>query len=302
MDEQNTQNNTPSQNLKTLRTYSSDMADAVRENEASVIKIALAEQKKHEREDIYRQAEGTPLSKILLIFGGIILLVGGSVGAYYLFDHNTKANAPVAAVQTQIDTFISYDDMSYVDASKVLSNTDLSQLLTDEVKKNTKPGNLHAIFLTTTKDGKPSFYGQKDFFALLGSTAPEQLARSWSDSYLVGSYTPTTTGSTPHLFMMFKTKNYASSYAGMLGWEKTMLDDVYTFFGVDVSGDRQALFKKGFKDVTLNNRDARLLYDAQGSDVLYYIFINKDYCIVTDNTDTIKELNTRILTKNTKPL
>ena len=36
--------------LKTLRTYTSDMADAVRENEASVIKIALAEKEKRERD------------------------------------------------------------------------------------------------------------------------------------------------------------------------------------------------------------------------------------------------------------
>ena len=44
MDEKETQPNNQGVNLKTLRTYTSDMADAVRENEISVIKIAVAEQ------------------------------------------------------------------------------------------------------------------------------------------------------------------------------------------------------------------------------------------------------------------
>ena len=45
--------NKPQQNdtdIKVLRTYTSDMADVVRTNEMSVIKIALAEKEKREKE------------------------------------------------------------------------------------------------------------------------------------------------------------------------------------------------------------------------------------------------------------
>ncbi len=73
---------------KALRTYTSDMADAIRQNEVSVIKIALAEKEKREQENIYKQAEGTKTSKIFFVIGGIILISVGLVGSYYLFQKN----------------------------------------------------------------------------------------------------------------------------------------------------------------------------------------------------------------------
>jgi len=48
---------------KVLRTYTSDMADAIRTDEVSVIKIALAEKEKRDREAMYQKAEGTKTSK-----------------------------------------------------------------------------------------------------------------------------------------------------------------------------------------------------------------------------------------------
>ena len=42
-------------NLNVLRTYTSDMADMVRTNEASVIKIALAEKNKREQEELIKK-------------------------------------------------------------------------------------------------------------------------------------------------------------------------------------------------------------------------------------------------------
>ena len=59
---------------KVLRTFSSDMAEAVRENEMSVIKIALAEKERREQEDLYKKAKGTKLSRFLFVFLGLIII------------------------------------------------------------------------------------------------------------------------------------------------------------------------------------------------------------------------------------
>jgi hypothetical protein len=72
MEEEKTQINNQ-KDAKVLRTYTSDMAEAIRTNEMSVIKIALAEKEKREREESLQKAEGTNTTKILFL----ILLENG---------------------------------------------------------------------------------------------------------------------------------------------------------------------------------------------------------------------------------
>jgi len=115
---------------KVLRTYTSDMDEAIRENEVSVIKIALAEKEKREQADIYKKAAGTNLSKILLVIGGLILISAGVVGSYFLFQK--KEVVPQATVNN-FKTFINYDSYLNIDATNV---ADAKELL-NKIKEDT---------------------------------------------------------------------------------------------------------------------------------------------------------------------
>ncbi len=119
---------------------------------------------------------------------------------------------------------------------------------------------------------------------------------------MTGVYQSVDANSKPHLFFLFQTKDYNQSYAGMLNWEKTLFDDFFVLFNIDISGDHNSLFEKQWKDIILNNKDARVLYDIDGKSVLYYMFINKNTFIITDSEDTIKEASLRLLIKDVKPL
>ncbi|MEI6660381.1 MAG: hypothetical protein WCK91_03085 [bacterium] len=288
--------------IKTVRTFSSDMAEAVRDNEISVVKVALAEQKKHEKNDMLKSAEGTPAKKILWVSGGILLIVI-SLGIYYiLIRKNTEQSTPVVVQSVDIQAFIPYDQRANIDTTNTISETDISNSIHKEVGNIGKIGGIKNIFINKVVAGKTVQLSSREFITAIGSTMPQALARSLPDSYIIGTYLPRGLGSSPHLFLMFQTKDYNVAYASMLSWESTLLNDVFTMFGIDVSGEKKELFDEQWKDVILNNKDARVLYDKSGAPILYYLFLNRDYFIISDSQDAIKEVNSRLINKNIKPL
>ena len=298
MDENELQKNSDS-NIKTIHTYTSDMADAIRENETSVIKIALAEKEKREREEIYKQAAGTKTSKFFLFLGGTILILGAIAGSYFLYKKSSTAPTSSGPVMKDVERFISYDDKSYVDVTENKNQNDLFNSLKGDLEKGGKEGSIKEIFLTQKVNNINQLLSLDGLMSLANIGAPAPLVRTLDEEYMVGTYTK---AEKPHLFLIFKIKDYNQSYAAMLEWEKTMLRDMFVLFNIDVSADSETLFEKPWRDIIINNKDARILYDKEGKEMLYYIFPNKTTFIITDNQDAIKEISLRLLAKTTKPL
>jgi len=57
-----------------------------------------------------------------------------------------------------------------------------------------------------------------------------------------------------------------------------------------------------WKDIIINNKDARVLVDVKGRPILYYLFVDKSSILIADSDIVIKELIGRLLTKNNSPL
>lgn len=298
MDENKKQSNISGLDIKNIHTYTSDMADAIRQNEASVIKIALAEKEKREQEAIYKEAEGTGASKFLLFLGGIILILGAVVGSYFLFKKSNDTVSPQQVLKEK-ESIISYDQRVSVDVTEKKSQTDLFDSIKTDVEKVGKPKSIKEIVLTQKTDTVAEPLAIDEFLSLMGTEAPSSLVRNLDSDYMIGTYTAE---DRPHLFLIFKIKDYNQAYASMLAWEKTMLHDLFIVFGIDVSNDSDTIFEKPWRDVIIDNKDARILYRRDGSDILYYIFPNKDTFIITDSQEAIKEITTRLLAKETKPL
>ncbi len=292
------------ENLKTIHTYTSDMADAVRMNEASVIKIALAEKDKREREAIYKEAGGTNTSKFFLAIGGILLIVASGFGLYYLMKKNDE-NKPVEQVIKNAEALISYDEKTYVDLTSTSNQSDIGEAIKDEMGKLGKPGSIKSIFLTTTENGTGEILSLSGLLSRLKTNMPGALVRALGDEYMMGVYTSNTMGGLPatnNLFLVFSIKDFNQAYAKMLEWEETLLRNTFILFDIDVTGSRNLLLEKGWKDIIINNRDARILYDEDGEDVLYYIFVDKSNLLITGSQEAMKEVILRLLAKSTKPL
>ncbi len=300
MDE-NQKQNSPNTNIKTIHTYASDMTEAIRDNEASVIKIALAEKDKRERDEIYKNAKGTPLSRTVLTIGGIVLIFVAIGISYFLFKKNNNISSAPTNIVTEVSTIVPYDEKVDVDVTNISSQFDFSDIIKKEVANTTKAGTIKVILPEQNIAGVTQYVSLSDFLGIMKTSMPDSLERNLGDAYMIGSYTDTS-DSRAHLFLVFAVKDYNQAYASMLSWEKTMLNDLFALFRVDVSGDRSALFEKSWADILVDNKDARILYDNLGNDILYYIFPDKNTLIITDNQETIKELTARLLVKNTKPV
>jgi hypothetical protein len=301
-EENKTQPNDSGPNIKVLRTYTSDMADAIRDNEVSVIKIALAEKEKREKEEMYQKAEGTNTSKTFLVIGSIILIVVAIVVSYFLLQKK-KANETPQPIVTNLDTFISYDSNIYIDVTNATNVSELSNIIKKE--QTTNSGLIKALFLTKKINGVSQLLTSKNFLSLIQSSAPGALIRTLSDKYLVGKYVNQNSineNDKSVVFLIFQTTNYNQAYASMLEWEKTMLKDLFPIFSINVTESDNSIFEKPWQDIIINNRDARVLYGGNGEAVLYYVFVNKNNFIISNNIDAIKEIVSRLIIKNAKPL
>lgn len=285
--------------LKNIRTYMTDMADSVRANEISVLKVALAEQNKHEREDLYRKVEGTPTKKVFWFIGGIVFIACAIYGYQFLTKKIAQNNEVVKFVK--IESIIPYDEISTLEVS-------ISGSLVENIKKiknelaATKDNSIKFISITEEINGLKEIAPVSDLFSNLGFTsAPSSLVRSLSDSYMIGTYTKTV-GEAASLFIILQPKDYEYAYAGMLEWEKGMAGDMFGLFSLDSSESIVQLNSRKFKDIIINNKDTRVLLNESNKEILYYMFIDKNNMIITDSKDTIKEVIARLITKNIKPL
>lgn len=291
MDENNKQLNNQN-NLKTVRTYLSDMADTVRENEISVIKVALAEQNKNERENIYRQIEGTPIKKFWWFFGGIVLIGVAIFGIYYLM--NIKAQNDIPQTVAKEEALISYDTTTNIEGTSGI----LEKVASIKNEVGGSLGSVKNISIANTVNGISEKIITSSLVSSLDLSAPASLVRSLSPSFMLGTYT----GNTPHLFIIFQVKDYSYAYAGMLEWEKTLANDVMPLFGLDTTENKLQLANRKWIDLIIDNKDTRVILNENNKPMLYYLFSDKNTLIITDNEMAIKEINARLIIKNIKPL
>jgi len=284
--------------IKVLRTYASDMAEAVKQNEMSVIKIAMAEKEKRDREDVYKKAEGTTGSKIFFVIGGIILVIAAIIGAYFIFQQKKAKEIPQPIVSSQVETFIAYDSKLNVDVTNISNVDNLATAIREETKTNTQL--VEALFLTKDVNGITGNLTTGNFLSLIGTTMPNALERSLSDKFLLGKYSEANNNS--GIFLIFQTTDYNQAYASMLAWEKTMANDLAKIFNmklpVSADGTTQITPGKKWKDILINNKDVRVLYGDTGEGLIYYAFTNKNDFVITNNIEALKEIMGRLIISN----
>lgn len=290
MEEDKKQNS--DKNIKVLRTYTSDMADVIRDNEVSVIKIALAEKEKKEMDGSFDKAYSSRFTKIFMFVGGIILIAGAVIGSILIFQKKEELSKPQVK---NVSTFISYDLKSEIDVTEASSVSSLMSLIKRGWQSKIK--NVEAIFLMKQAGEQFQMLTSKEFLFIIDSTIPESLERSLSNKYLLGRYSnPAVVSNEYSTFIIFETTDYNLAYASMLEWEKTMLRDLYLLLNIQITNN--SLFEKSWSDIIVDNRDTRVLYGENGQGILYYAFVNKDNFVISNSLETLKEIMNRLIIKN----
>lgn len=295
MDEE--KRNYNSNEIKAIHTYQSDMAETVRENEASVIKIALAEQKKKYQDDVFRKAKGSPFKRFAFFFFGIIFIVGGVVGVYFVVKYN-QSKQTVEIAKSTIPQFFSYNQSEEIDTTNDIGAEGFITKIQSEKESISGENIIKLIIPTKIVNEIKENISAYDFLSFINTNAPSALKRSLYDEYMFGVHKINSKG---NIFMVLKTSDYNIAYAGMLNWEKTLLDDLHLLINVSTSGENEYLKTTTWRDIVVNNKDVRVISDNEGNGLLYYMFIDREYFLITDSIDTIKEINSRFMIKNIKP-
>lgn len=296
MDENNSQNNIGPDGAPVIHTYAGDMASMVRDHEASVIKIAMAEQRRREQEAAKVQHARASKRSTFFAVGAVVLVLLTIVGVKLL-----KAKIAVDSVHpevlTRIPTFIPTDTDSVIDADRFTGKEDLTLVLNKERSQAGKTGEVRSIFMTLGIGDTKEVMKTGEFIKLLQSSIPGSMARTLDESMMMGIYTDQ--NSNTHPYFIFKNNNFDTAYASSLAWENTLLDEFFPLFGIDVSGDNKQLLENRFTDKLIENIDTRILSDNNGNVLMYSLFLNKDYYMITDSELVIKEMLKRLRSINT---
>lgn len=266
---------------KSIRTYQSDMADAVRMNEGSVIKIAVAEQERKAREqevEIKTEKAGTLFAVGSILFA---LLALGVLG-YALVSTREKE---VVVTGTPLSQSLIINDGSQ---SLVISNKNKQEIAKEFYEIASKPQekiNSSVLNISIINDDSTikKNVTAKEFVSSLQTAMPGPLYRSLSDDFMAGSIALENRGSP---FIILKPTSFDYAYSGMLSWERKMVDDFFLLYNIDVSGENAYLLSKPFQDSILKNQDARVLYDSAGQVVMLYLFVNNDDLIIIAKDET----------------
>ena len=284
---------------KVLRTFSSDMAEAVRENEMSVIKIALAEKERREQEDLYKKAKGTKLSRFLFVFLGLIIISGSAFGAYYFIkQNNIKKEKEFESKKIQINTFLSYSNAHFIDALKIYDSMSLISAINE--RSGTDTNGINAIFLTKINEaGEKTPIDKDTFLSSIKASTPDSLKRSMDPDFLLGKVVNKESNENSQ-FLIFKINNYGQAYSTMLDWERTLLKDLFIIFNINIPESDNSIFEKSWADLIINNKDVRVLLGQDGEGILFYSFINKKTLVITTSKNALNEIMYQVFLKETK--
>ncbi len=239
-------------NLKPLRTYESDVAEAMARERASLATMTIAETRKKEVERAKVQTQtqdqqenageiqsprphGDGAKKAFLMILILIFIGAGVIGAYYLYSKSPLAPAtPVTQEQKVAPSLVISESYAAIETDNLNVNT-LKSRIEREAAKSQAPGTIKEIIPTKTAGAQKMRVGGPEMIGLLDIPTPDILLRSLDRPMMIGVYA--NPAGEKSLFVVGTSVFFQNTFAGMLQWESVMADDLkYYLFPSDVRG------------------------------------------------------------------
>ncbi len=285
---ENDQHNNNVDDTPRIRTFQSDIADAIKDQKGSVVKIAVKEQERKYQEGIIHGNQKKK-NTIFIILGLIFLIVTAGIFGYYFWNEKQKRLAEVANIP-QKKSFINGDHITEISVPDTIVLKDI--LEKNIVESDIPVGQIEQILLVYTDEkGNKTQVPAEDLFESFGIVPPEGFFYSLvPNTYLLGFYQTTES----ERFILLKTKVFSNTFSQMLVWEKKMGKDFKSMLGYLLSEDEQVTFK----DKIIKNEDVRVGYSGD-TEVISYAFFGpkKEFLLIASKQDTIQSLLGRFTTK-----
>ena len=300
-----------------LHTYSSDFSDRIDSNQSSTFSV-LAAQSDAMTGPVAKTEQKTDSKKgLYMALGGVLLLIlagGGSYAAYrYVAQKST-----VPLVDTVSSLIFADERVELMGEGTNLQNAMMASL--NQPLADNKVRIFYITSASTTPD-RGTFTSILPGGALLGSLqlqAPDILLRNVGPESTVGAVHA---GSETRMFFILRVLSYERTFAGMLGWEQTIKDNLSLFYPEYAQAPLPAptiatttKIVKGkrviatttveavapqyvpphFLDEVASNHNVRALKDASGRTILLYGYKDKDTLIIARDEAAFAELINRL--------
>lgn len=289
--------------VRSLRTLQGDVEEGVSRGKTTVVSVATAES--HARKakviasDFASSIKSEQTKKIASYILGIILVISGSGGLYYVY--LTKQN-PVVKIERE-DSLIFAEQIIQINTANISSNEILKMFDKERQKTYSTIGSIveiRPVKIISLPENKTEtkILNSEDFFQAFMLKPPPRLIRSLEPKFMLGINIL----SRNEPFLIFKITSYEIAFSEMLEWEKNMENDMTgLFFAKEKSAKIAATSSPSepivFKDIIFKNTDARELKNDDGKTLLIYAFPNKETLIISTNTITIETVINRLTTR-----
>lgn len=310
--------------LKRLRTYEGDVEELMSRRRTSTATIAIAEQKRATGSETLSStpvAEEAPpthgFRNVLVTVLSLVLVAGGLIAGYYLYTQSLlfiaapsgKTRPPTASVSSLVpadsQVTVRLDSSS---PARILS------LLQTEANRDQKPGTIKEIIPIETVNGATVRLSAPDMLTLMNISAPDMLARSLTDSWMLGVYA--NDAGTKTAFVVVSNNFFQNAFAGMLQWESVMPDDLRAYLfalgttpsgianatptalanmgSTTVGGPAFGAIRGQFRDRIIHNKDVREFITDQGKMLFLYSFIDSSKLVMAGSEEVLAEILLRL--------
>lgn len=260
-----------------LRTLRNDALEEVSEEKLSVPRIAAAA-RKDGRTPSTPVPKHTTILPVVLVGLAIFLVLGGSIGAFFFFSHESgTTDVRVQQVNESLIGSVQQVPFTLPEEKETL------QLLLNDLTRNTIVSENNVVQYFPQKprtDSSPA--SAIDFMTSLSPNAPGDFVRNLNERMMFGVHTRDQ--NTP--FFIFLHDSFDVAFAGMLSWEENIQNDFTPLFGFRSTGS--------FVDERIENQDIRVLYDQSGTPLIVYGFPRQNTLIITGNQSVYRTLVERL--------
>lgn len=268
-----------------VRSFSSDLANAIREKGGSVVRIAIAEEEKHQRE--FQENSATSRKNIVFIIATTLIVLGALGSIIWVYKYKKAEDVPIVQTGPVLPTsIINAEDAQVIPVSGVKPQDIVLSINAIVTNPNIESGTIKNIIIADGTGSSAIRLPANQFLNSLGMHAPDEFLRSLSKEYMLGTYLY----DEGHLFLILKGTAHDFLLSGMIAWEQKLFRDMVPLFNIDTTSLTVAqLQTMPFNDMVIENHDVRAVVDAGGTPLFFYTFLDQNTIFMGTDSKTLVE-------------
>lgn len=272
----------------TVRTYASDIANMMKREKGSIIKIALAEQKR--RDNAAARRNPTSTKNVVVVMLGVALIVGGVM----IFVSSVMSRGkPVTVVDTttNLPSLFFTENQIQIDMTEA-SRTRLIEAISLQTENRTLvPGTMNNLYISYQAPTGQVQAPAQMFLQKLGIETPDDLFQNLYPGFMLGVYAKADVND---LFLILRVKDFTEGFASFRSWEPKMLAEFVRLFAIDTGPYGKDIFSQPFTSQTIANKEARFILDKTGSPVFGYVILDPKTILIGTSTAYVEEIAKRM--------